>query len=72
MQAPDDIDSSNEDEELRSATSGKISPSNLVSRQNIVHGRENETFETHKLTLPALKSMKSGYAVKQGAVVSVR
>ncbi|KAK7475374.1 hypothetical protein BaRGS_00033392 [Batillaria attramentaria] len=69
MQVPDDSDSGSEDDESRSSSSGKLSPSSSVSRQLNTLGREYGAVDPHKpATMASLQPIKAGYAVKQGAV----
>lgn len=68
---PEDVDSETEDDESRSSSSGKISPSSSVSRHLNALGRECSSAEHHKpITSNTVTPIRAGYAVKQGAVVS--
>ncbi|XP_025093812.1 pleckstrin homology domain-containing family A member 1-like isoform X2 [Pomacea canaliculata] len=69
MQMPEDVDSETEDDESRSSSSGKISPSSSVSRHLNALGRECSSAEHHKpITSNTVTPIRAGYAVKQGAV----
>lgn len=69
MQAAEDTDSGSDDDESRSSSSGKLSPSSSVSRQLNTLGREYGAVDPHKpTTIASFQPLKAGYAVKQGAV----